>query len=77
MKNENSKKYNCVNPFNYIRSLAVLCVFLLHVSLFSGQLGFVYTEQIWILKDAGGLQYGYYFCFPAISLVKDLIGGGI
>lgn len=50
MENKNLKKYNCVNPFNYIRSLAVLCVFLLHVSLFSGQLGFVYTERTWILK---------------------------
>ena len=28
----------------------MLCVFLLHVSLFSGQLGFVYTERTWILK---------------------------
>lgn len=50
MKNVILKKYNCVNPLNYIRSIAVICVFLLHVSLFSWQLGFVYDQYTWILK---------------------------
>ena len=50
MKSVIIKKYNCVNPLNYIRSIAVICVFLLHVSLFSWQLGFAYDQYTWILK---------------------------
>lgn len=50
MKNTITKQYNCVNPFNFIRSISVICVFLLHTSLFSGQLGFAYDKYTWPLK---------------------------
>lgn len=50
MNDYKEKISNYTDPFKFLRSLAVLCVFLLHVSLFTYRLGFVYDKYTWPIK---------------------------
>lgn len=75
MKEQTSVEYNCANSFDFIKSIAVLCVFLLHVSLFSGSLGFVYDEYTWPLKTPAWSAVWIMFILSGYFIGKGFFEG--
>lgn len=50
MEAVNEYKSNKMDPLNFLRSISVICVFILHVSIFTNKLGFQYDLHTWFLK---------------------------
>lgn len=75
MKESATTQYNYVDPFNFIRSIAVICVFLLHTSLFSGQLGFVYDRYTWPLKTPAWSAVWILFVLSGYFIGKGFFKG--
>lgn len=75
MKSSEITQYNCVNPFNFIRSIAVICVFLLHISIFSGQLGFAYDRYTWPLKTPAWSAVWILFMLSGYLIGKGFFQG--
>lgn len=75
MNNFKEERFNYADSFNFIRSLSVLCVFLLHVSIYTSQLGFVYDKYTWPLKTPAWSAVWILFIISGFFIGKGFFNG--
>lgn len=66
---------NKVNQINIIKVIAVLCVFLLHASIYSSQYGFVFNESNWFLKTPSWSAVWIFFIISGALIGKGFHTG--
>lgn len=69
------EKKNQVDPINIYRIIAVVCVFFLHTSIFSGQLGFAYSEENWFLQTPAWAAVWLFYLLSGYLIGKGFISG--
>lgn len=66
---------NKVNQINIIKVIAVLCVFLLHASIYSSQFGFTFNEHNWFLKTPAWSAVWIFFILSGSLIGKGFYTG--
>lgn len=69
------EKVNKVNPINFLRVAALMCVFFFHTSMFSNQLGFSFSASSWFLKTPAWGAVWIFFIISGYLIGQGFLSG--
>ena len=68
------EKSNLTDPFAYMKALAAIAVFIMHVQVFSGMYGYGISESNWFMKASGHGAVWVFFFLSGYFNIKGFLG---